>query len=391
MTIKRVVLIVLDGVGVGELPDAADFGDVGSNSIANTAHAVGGLKLPNMQKMGLGNLSTIEGVAPTPDTLGAYGKMAEVSKGKDTTVGHWELAGVPSPKPLPVFPQGFPPLLIEEYEKRIGRKVIGNKPASGTEIIKELGDEHVQTGQPIVYTSADSVFQVAAHEEVIPIEELYRICEIARELLAGDYAVGRVIARPFLGEPGSYWRTERRKDWSLPAPQLTILDKLSSQGYDVLTVGKLDDIFARRGITRSIHVVNNNDTVAHTLELLETDFHGLLFANLIEFDMVYGHRNNPEGYAKALEEFDQQLPDILAAMNQDDMLMIVSDHGNDPVTPSTDHSREYVPLLVWGKSVKSGVNLGIRFTFADVAATIADVFGIGPMELGTSFMPELRQ
>jgi phosphopentomutase len=383
--IGRVILVILDGVGIGELPDAADFGDVGSNSIANTAKAVGGLHLPTMQKMGLGNLAAIQGVPPTRDSVGAYGKMAEKSLGKDTTIGHWELAGVYSPQPLPVFPHGFPPELVAEFEQRIGRQVIGNKPASGTEIIKELGDEHVRTGRPILYTSADSVFQLAAHEEIIPVPELYRHCETAREMLRGEFAVGRVIARPFEGEAGHYRRTERRKDWSLLPPRPTVLDKLSGAGYDVLAVGKIDDIFARRGITRSAHVVSNQATVTQTIEFLRTGFRGLLFANLIEFDMLYGHRNDPYGYARALEEFDNQLPAILNALGQNDMLIITADHGNDPVTPSTDHSREYVPLLVSGQLVRPGVDLGIRSTFADVAATIAELFSLDPPEVGTSF------
>ncbi len=390
MAIQRVILVILDGVGAGELPDAADFGDVGSNSLANTAQAVGGLKVPNMQKMGLGNITAIQGAPPAQHATGAYGKMAEVSLGKDTTVGHWEIAGVASPRPLPVFPHGFPPELITQFEQRVGRKAIGNKPASGTEIIKELGDEHVQTGHLIVYTSADSVFQVAAHEEVVPIPELYKICEIARDMLTGDYAVGRVIARPFIGQSGAYRRTERRKDWSLLPPRPTILDKLAGAGYDVLGVGKIDDIFAKRGLTQSAHIVNNQGGITQTIEFLRAGFRGLMFVNLIEFDMVYGHRNDAQGYAGALEEFDRRLPEIMAAMGENDMLIITSDHGNDPVTPSTDHSREYVPLLVWGKSLRAGIDLGVRSTFADVAATIADVFGIGPMELGTSFRPELE-
>lgn len=389
--IERVVLIVLDGVGVGELPDAADFGDEGSNSLAHTAEAVGGLHLPNLQQMGLGNITPIQGVPPKPDATGAYGKMAERSKGKDTTIGHWELTGIYSPRALPLFPQGFPHELVADFERRIGRKVIGNKAASGTEIINELGDEHVKTGQPILYTSADSVFQVAAHEQVIPTAELYKICEIAREMLKGEYAVGRVIARPFLGESGHYWRTERRKDWSLLPPRPTLLDKLSAAGYDVLAVGKIDDIFARRGITQSAHVINNKDGIAKIIEFLGGEFHGLLFANLIEFDMLYGHRNNPQGYARALEDFDVHVPEIMAAMGESDILIITSDHGNDPVTPSTDHSREHVPLLVGGQVIQPGVDLGIRTTFADVAATIADLFDIDPPESGTGFKQEIIQ
>jgi phosphopentomutase len=384
MKIERVVLIVLDGVGAGASPDAAQFGDEGSHSLAHAAEAVGGLRVPNLRALGLGNITPIAGVAPVKDPAGAYGKMAEISQGKDTTIGHWELAGVYSPEPLPVFPHGFPTALVAEYERRIGRKIIGNYPSSGTEIIQILGAEHIRTGAPIVYTSGDSVFQVAAHEAVIPIPELYRICEIARELLTGEWAVGRVIARPFVGEAGHFTRTERRKDWSLVPPRPTILDQLSEAGYAVVTVGKLDDIFARRGITRSAHVVRNDETVARTIEFLKEEFRGLLFANLIEFDMMYGHRNDAPGYARALEAFDAQLPAILAAMGPQTVLMVTSDHGNDPAGPSTDHSREYAPLLVAGEQVVPG-DLGVRATFADVAATLADLFGVKPPEVGQSF------
>jgi phosphopentomutase len=386
MTIERVVLIVLDGVGAGASPDAAAFGDEGSHSLAHAAEAVGGLRVPHLEALGLGKITPIPGVAPVTNPTGAYGKMQEISQGKDTTIGHWELAGVYSPQPLPVFPHGFPAALVAEYERRIGRKVIGNYPSSGTEILQVLGAEHVQTGAPIIYTSGDSVFQVAAHEGIIPIPELYRICEIARELLTGEYAVGRVIARPFVGEPGHFTRTERRKDWSLVPPRPTILDRLSAAGYAVLTVGKLDDIYARRGITRSAHVVRNDDTVAQVIDFLKEDFRGLLFANLIEFDMMYGHRNDAVGYARALEAFDAQLPAILAALGPRTLLMVTSDHGNDPVTPSTDHSREYVPLLVAGEMIVPG-DLGIRATFADVAATLADIFGVERPEVGQSFRP----
>lgn len=390
MVIERVILIILDGVGVGELPDAADFGDAGSNSLAHTAKAVGGLSLPNLQKMGLGNLTDIQGVPPTLDTVGAYGKMAEMSGGKDSTIGHWELAGVYSPRPQPLFPHGFPRALVSEFERRIGRKVLGNKHASGTEIINDLGDEHFRTGQPILYTSADSVFQLAAHEEIIPIAELYRMCEIAREMLTGEYAVGRVIARPFLGTSGHYWRTERRKDFALPAPQPTILDKLASAGYDVIGVGKIDEIFAYRGITKSAHVgptqgSSNQECVARIIEFMHTGFSGLLFANLIEFDTFFGHRNDPNGYARALEEFDAIIPKIINAMRTTDILIITSDHGNDPATSSTDHSREYVPLLVAGPCVKQQTDLGVRKTFADVATTIADLFGLAALQIGVSF------
>ena len=385
MGIDRVILIVIDGVGVGELPDADDFGDVGCNSVGRTARAVGGLSLPHMGAMGLGNLSEIPGVPPRRDTTGAYGKMAERSLGKCSTVGHWELAGLLSSEPLPMFPGGFPAELIERYERLIGRRVLGNCTASGTSIIEELGDEHVRTGRPIVYTSADSVFQVAAHEDVIPIDELYRICVEARAMLTGEHAVGRVIARPFVGESGNYRRTARRRDWSLLPPRPTVLDTLSGAGFETFGVGKIDDLFARQGLTETFHSLDTTACLDVTLDALSRDFRGLVFVNLIEFDMLFGHRNDPAGYAGALAAFDARIPEIQGALRPGDMLVVTSDHGNDPVGPSTDHSREYVPLLVGGPPVRAGVDLGIRQTFADVAATLTDVFGLPSPELGVSF------
>ena len=390
MNIDRVIVIVLDGVGVGALPDAADYGDVGSNSLANTARAIGGLELPNMQALGLGNLADIQGVPPRADTLGAYGKMAEISQGKDSVTGHWELMGIHSSKPMPTYPDGFPPDLIAEFEERTGYEVIGNKAASGTVIIQELGKEHLAGHNLIVYTSADSVFQIAAHEEKVPIEELYEICEIARDMLRGEHAVGRVIARPFRGEPGNFWRTERRHDYPLLPPRPTVMQKLVAAGYDVAAVGKIDDLFGNTGISLNKHRTNNQDSIAATLEFLQEEFQGLLFTNLIEYDMIYGHRNDPEGYAGALAAFDERLPDIQAQMRPTDVTMIVADHGVDPTTESTDHSREYVPLLVFGAPVKPGVNLGTRATFADVAATIAAIFDLEPPEIGASFLSEIR-
>ncbi|MDP7111624.1 MAG: phosphopentomutase, partial [Myxococcota bacterium] len=321
MRIDRVFLIVLDGVGVGELPDAADFGDVGSNSLGQTARVLGGLRLPQLGAMGLGNLTTIDGVPPRSATLGAFGKMAERSAGKCSTVGHWEIAGVTSPVPLPVYPEGFPAEVIATFEGAIGRATLGNRIASGTVIIGELGDEHVRTGRPIVYTSADSVFQVAAHESVIPVEELYRMCEIAREQLVGPHAVGRVIARPFVDDGGAYLRTARRRDWSLPPPRPTILDSLSTAGLEVIGVGKIDDLFARQGLTGSHHTLDTHECVDALIGISRREFRGLVFVNLIEFDMLYGHRNDPRGYGAALEEFDTRIPDIAAAMATSDMLM----------------------------------------------------------------------
>jgi phosphopentomutase len=376
-------------MGVGELPDAAEYGDEGSNTLANTAQAVGGLSLPHMQQLGLGNIIAIEGVPPCDEPLAAYGRMAEASAGKDTTTGHWEIAGIYCPRPLPIYPNGFPKELIEEYERRIGRKTLGNYPRSGTVIIQELGEEHMRTGHPIVYTSADSVFQVAAHEEVIPIEELYRICQVAREMLVGEHAVGRVIARPFIGEPGDFTRTERRKDFSLLPPEPTLLDRLVAAGQPVMGVGKIEDIFAHRGLSQSVHSPNNMACVDQTLTFLEESQRGLIFTNLVDFDMLWGHRNNPQGYASGLEDFDHRLPEIMEAMAAQDALFLTADHGNDPTTPSTDHSREYVPLLAYGSMVKSGVSLGTRETFADLGATVADLLGIEPLNFGTSFAEEI--
>ncbi len=391
MTIERVIVIVLDGVGVGELPDADEYGDVGSNSIANTARALGGLDLPNMQALGLGNLSDIVGVPPRADTLGAYGKMAEASKGKDSVTGHWELMGIHSPVAMPTYPDGFPPDVLEEFTRRTGYEVIGNKAASGTEIIVELGEEHLRTGKLIVYTSADSVFQIAAHEGIVPIEELYRVCQIARDMLSGPHAVGRVIARPFEGEPGAFKRTPRRHDYPLLPPSPTVMMKLVDAGFDVAAVGKIDDLFGNTGISLNKHRTNNKDSIAAMLEFVQDTFKGLLLVNLIEYDMVYGHRNDPQGYAGALRDFDAALPVLRAAMRPTDVAMIVADHGVDPTTPSTDHSREYIPLLVFGEAVKPGVDLGVRKTFSDVGATIAEIFRLEQPEIGASFVSEISQ
>jgi phosphopentomutase len=383
--IRRAILVVLDSVGIGGAPDAARYGDEGSNTLGNTARAVGGLHLPNLGRLGLGNLTPVEGVPPTERPAGAYGRMTEMSPGKDTTTGHWELAGVTLDSPFPVYPDGFPPDLIAEYERRIGRKVLGNYPVSGTVVIQELGQEHMRTGYPIVYTSADSVFQVAAHEEIIPVEELYRICGIAREMLDGEHAVGRVIARPFVGQPGAFTRTERRKDFSLLPPKPTILDRVKEAGLEVMGVGKIEDIFAHRGLTQSNHTGNNMDSLDAILQFMAQDDPGLIFANLIDFDMLYGHRNNPRGYADTLEAFDRRLPELLAALRRDDLLILTADHGNDPTTPSTDHSREQVPLLLTGSQVRAGAELGTRSTFADVAATIAELLRVEPPPAGVSF------
>ncbi|MFX4260944.1 phosphopentomutase [Pelotomaculum propionicicum] len=386
--IKRVALFVLDSAGVGELPDAGDYGDSGSNTLGNISRAVGGLKMPNLGRLGLGNIIPIEGVPPAESPAASYGRMAEKSAGKDTTTGHWEMAGVIMKQPFPVYPNGFPAGLIKSYEEKIGRGVLGNKAASGTAIIEELGAEHMKTGFPIVYTSADSVFQVAAHEEVIPLEELYRICRIAREMLTGEHAVGRVIARPFEGKPGSFRRTVNRHDFSLKPPGATLLNILADNGVQVTAVGKIKDIFAGEGVTNAVSTKGNNEGMDKSLELMKSDINGLVFTNLVDFDMLYGHRNNPRGYGDALEELDRWLPRLFNALKEDDVLIITADHGCDPTTPSTDHSREYVPLLVCGKQILGGADLGVRESFADIAATVAEIFGL-EFGVGRSFWKQV--
>ncbi len=384
MDIKRVFLIVLDGVGVGELPDAEKYGDVGSNTVGNIAEALGGLSLPNMEKAGLGKIIPIKGVsAHVPG--GIWGKMAEKSPGKDTTTGHWEMAGLILDHPFPTFPQGFPERIIREFCKQTGKGVIGNKVASGTVIIEELGEEHLKTGDLIVYTSADSVFQIAAHEEVVPLEELYRYCEIARKILTGPDAVGRVIARPFLGEPGAFYRTAGRKDFSVEPFGPTILDRMKEAGYTVYGVGKIEDIFNNRGLTDSNHTHNNQETLAFVSELLDRDFRGLVFANCIDFDMIYGHRNDVVGFAKALKAVDDWLGENVGKLREGDVMIFTGDHGGDPTTASTDHSREYTLLLVIGPGLPENVNLGIRETFADVAATLSQWFDLGKWPVGKAF------
>jgi phosphopentomutase len=387
--VKRVLLIVLDSVGCGDAPDADLYHDSGSNTLANTSKAVNGLNLPNLGSLGLGNLTDIEGVAPTSEALGGFGRLTEVSAGKDTTTGHWELTGITLEMPFPTYPNGFPSEVMQEFESRIGRKTLGNYPASGTEIIEKLGEEHLRTGKPIIYTSADSVFQIATHEEIIPIDELYRFCEIARELLTGEHAVGRVIARPFIGTPENFTRTEKRRDYSLEPLSDTILDVIKNAGLEVAGVGKIEDIFAHRGLTMSNHTGNNMAGVDAILNFLKQDFKGLIFANLVDFDALYGHRNNPRGYADALEAFDRRLPEILGSLRKSDILMITADHGNDPTTPGTDHSRERVPVLVVGKSVRKNVTLGTRPSFADIAATIGEILQVEWLGSGNSFAEDI--
>ncbi|MFH1097534.1 MAG: phosphopentomutase [Candidatus Desantisbacteria bacterium] len=391
MKISRVIVIVLDSVGIGELPDAADYGDEGSNTLKNIAMAVGGLNLPALQGLGLGNIIPISGIRDQGSGIkGCFGKMKEASVGKDTTVGHWEIAGIISQKPFPVYPQGFPEDVIKAFTMAIGREILGNKTASGTQIIQELGKEHIRTGWPIIYTSADSVFQIAAHEEIIPLAELYRICEIARGLLVGQHQVARVIARPFIGQPNNFKRTAGRKDFSVPPPEKTILNLLCDAGYSVIGIGKIGDIFVNSGLTKSIPTHGNAEGIKQTISFLKGDFEGMVFVNLVDFDMLFGHRNDIEGYKGALEEFDQALPTIIHAMRETDLLIITADHGCDPTTPSTDHSREFVPLLVYGAAIRSGVNLGIRQTFAAVGQTIADIFEVKGVNTGESFWEKIR-
>ena len=371
------------------MPDAYKFGDEGSNTLVNTAKAVGGLNVPNLESFGLGKIGDIPGVSKGVDAKAFYGKMIEASAAKDTTSGHWEIMGVITEKPFPTYPEGFPDDVIKEFTTAIGRPILGNKTASGTEIIKELGEEHIRTGYPIVYTSADSVFQIAACEDVIPIESLYEMCDCARDILKGEHNVGRVIARPFIEENGIYTRTERRRDFSLLPPEETVLDKAVKKGYEVVGVGKIGDIFAHRGLTREIHASNNRDGVLKTIESIREDFKGIIFTNLIDFDMKYGHRNNPEGYAEALESFDKSLPEIVDALKAGDVIIITADHGCDPTTLSTDHSREYVPLLVFGKKLNKPGSLGIRNSFADIGATVSEALLESRLDKGESFFTEL--
>ena len=384
--INRVIVIVLDSVGIGEAPDARDFGDVGSHTLGNMAQAVGGLHVPHLTAMGLGNIAILQGVRPFMQPTAVYGKLQEVSAGKDTTTGHWELMGVELKRPFPLYPNGFPPDIMAAFEAEIGRGTLGNYPASGTVILDELGEEHMRTGKPIIYTSGDSVFQIAAHEEIIPLAELYAICRTARRLLTGAHEVSRVIARPFVGTPGNFTRTANRHDFSVSPPEATTLDKLKDAGLMVYAVGKINDIFNGQGITDYVYTQDNMDGVDKTLAVMQaqTGLRGLIFTNLVDFDAKFGHRNNPQGYADALAEFDQRLPEIMTALAEDDVLVITADHGNDPTTPSTDHSREYVPILITGKPVKAGFNLGLRY-FADLGTTITDMLGTPSPAAGTSF------
>lgn len=384
---KRVFLIVLDSVGIGEMPDASSYGDVGSNTLRATSTSPY-FSMPNMEKLGLFKMEGVD-IPSEVEPKGAFARLSEASKGKDTTIGHWEIAGMISEEPLPTFPNGFPEKLLAEFEQRTGRKVICNRPYSGTDVIRDYGLEHVNTGALIVYTSADSVFQIAAHEDIVPIEELYRYCEIARELCTGDTGVGRVIARPFEGEAPNYTRTSRRHDFSLTPKDVTMLDQLLENKLSVIGVGKINDIFAGKGIGSMVRTNGNAEGIIKTLEYMKQEFDGLCFVNLVDFDMAYGHRNDVEGYAKALTYFDEQVPALLEGLGEDDILMVTADHGCDPSTPSTDHSREYVPLVMYGNKIKPGVNLGTRTSFADIAASILDYFDIEPKTKGESFIKQI--
>jgi phosphopentomutase len=389
MSVNRAVIIVLDSAGIGALPDAERFGDKGAATLPHIDEELGGLELPNLAKLGLGNIVELTGVPPLESPPAALGKMAEKSEGKDTTTGHWELAGLVSNQPFPTYPDGFPPEVMEEFHQAIGKKSLGNKLASGTVIIEELGAEHLETGRPIVYTSADSVFQIAAHEEVIPVDELYEMCRQAREILTGEHAVARVIARPFVGELGNFNRTSNRKDFSLTPPAKTVLNYLQEAGKDVIGIGKIDNIFSGAGITEAVHTEDNEDGIEKTIEWLKKENSGLIFTNLVDFDQKYGHRRDPEGYAQALQEFDQRLPEIRENLSPEDLLIITADHGCDPTYKGTDHTREYVPLIITGESVKSGVKLGTRDSFADLAATISDIFKVQKTKDGVSFKSEI--
>lgn len=382
---KRVIVILLDGVGCGELPDAHKYGDKGSNTLKNIAEKIGGLTLPNLQKLGLGNIISIKGVPPEGLPRASYGKAKETSPGKDSTTGHWELTGVIIDKLLPTYPEGFPALMLKKFQDKIKRPILGGWPASGTQIIQELGEEHIKTGYPIVYTSQDSVFQIAAHKSVIPLPELYKMCEIARELFPH---IGRIIARPFIGEKGNFKRTPERKDYSLPPPDLTLFDLLTKKGIPVITIGKVDHLFAGRGINESIHTKDNDDVMTKTIKIMDKAKGGLIFSNFVDFDMLWGHRNDVKGFVEGLCKVDAWIPKLLNKLDKDDVLFITADHGTDPTTTSTDHSREYIPILVYGERVIPGKNLGTRESFSDVGATIGEYFGI-KIKNGKSFLKEI--
>ncbi|MDW7616388.1 phosphopentomutase [Peribacillus simplex] len=388
---KRIFVVVMDSVGIGEAPDADLFGDKGADTLGHIAEKMNGLKMPTLAKLGLGNIREIKGIDKAQQPLAYYTKMKEASTGKDTMTGHWEIMGLNISTPFRVFPDGFPELLVNELETKMGRGIIGNVPASGTEIIERLGEEHMKTGALIVYTSADSVLQIAAHEDIVPIDELYKICEIAREVtMADEFKVGRVIARPFTGEPGSFKRTPNRHDYALKPFNRTVMDELKDSGYDVLAIGKISDIFDGEGVTESLRTVSNMDGMDKLIHTIEQDFKGLSFLNLVDFDALYGHRRDPEGYGKALEEFDARMPEVLEKLKEDDLLIITADHGNDPVHEGTDHTREYVPLLVYSKQFTEGAELPIRDTFADIGATVAANFDVKMPAFGKNIWGDIK-
>ena len=388
---SRVIWMVIDSVGIGALPDSQKFGDVNVDTLGNIVRACKGIKIPNMIKLGLANIEGVDRLENIESPIDSYGRCSEVSKGKDTTTGHWEMTGVLVETPFKTFENGFPKDIIEEFERRSNRKVIGNKPASGTAILDELGEQHMNTGEVIVYTSADSVFQIAAHEEIVSLDELYKMCEIAREIMMGDNAVARIIARPFIGKPGAFERTSNRRDYSLSPFEDTVLDNIKNSNLDVIGVGKIEDIFNQQGITEAIHTHDNMDGVNQTINYMKKETKGLIFTNLVDFDSKYGHRRDVEGYKNALEEFDARIPEILENMNDDDVLIINSDHGNDPTYKGTDHTREYIPVLVYGKNLKSGLNLGTRNSFADIGATVADILNVEMPKHGQSFKNEIMK
>ncbi|GAA0458558.1 phosphopentomutase [Alkalibacillus silvisoli] len=391
MSFKRVFLIVMDSVGVGEAPDAQQFGDQGADTLGHIAQHMGGLKMPNMKRLGLGNIHEVEGIGQDTHPQAYYTMMEELSAGKDTMTGHWELMGLRIDQPFRVFPDGFPDELIKQLEEKTGRKVIGNKPASGTEILKELGQEHMETGALIVYTSADSVLQIAAHEEIIPVDELYEICEFAREITKDEpYMIGRIIARPFVGEPGAFDRTPNRHDYALKPFGDTVMNYLEDDGYDVIALGKISDIYDGEGVTEAIRTEDNSDGLDKLVASMDQNFHGLNFLNLVDFDAKFGHRRDPQGYGEALEEFDRRLPEVLDKLREDDLLIITADHGNDPVHHGTDHTREYVPLLAYHRRINEAQELSIRKTFADVGATVAENFNTKMPEFGESFLKNIR-
>ncbi|MFF2176779.1 phosphopentomutase [Lysinibacillus sp. NPDC058147] len=388
---NKIHVVVLDSVGIGEAPDAANFGDVGSHTLGHIAEKMNGLTMPHMESFGLANIESLQGMKATDEPKAYYGKMQEASVGKDTMTGHWEIMGLNIDKPFKVYPEGFPAELIAELEKRTGRKVLCNKPASGTQVIEDFGKEHMETGAIIVYTSADPVLQIAAHEEIIPLDELYKICEIARELtLQPEYLVGRVIARPFIGTPGNFTRTSNRHDYALKPFGRTTMNVLKDAGLDVIAIGKISDIFNGEGVTDAVRTKNNKDGMDKFAEVVRRDFHGISFLNLVDFDANFGHRRDPLGYGNALQEFDTRLPEITEAMTEEDLLIITADHGNDPTFPGTDHTREYVPLIVYSPRFNGGSELALRETFADIAATVAENFKVEAPEFGKSFLNDLK-